>query len=266
MANSGVYEITNTINGKRYVGSSVDLNIRKQTHWSRLREGKHFNRYLQNAWNKYGERAFQFNVLLYCDQELLLEFEQPAIDQRSEYNLCPKAGNRLGVKNTPEACANISRGKTNPSLETRAKYSATTRKRFQDPEQRREQSEMMKRNWQDPDYRANQIEKATGRPSPLRGIPLSPEHGAKIAEANRRRKVTKETRAKMSVAHTGFKHTEESKAKMSKVQRGKAGSRLGHTTPKETRAKQSAAAKGVPWTPAQRAANESYWTRRREQN
>jgi len=59
----GIYKIINVINDKFYVGSAVDLKRRKTRHFSELRKGKHNNRHLQAAWNKYGEQAFVFVVI-----------------------------------------------------------------------------------------------------------------------------------------------------------------------------------------------------------
>ena len=37
-----------------------------------LVRGDHHCIYLQNAWNKYGKEAFEFIILEYCSEELLL--------------------------------------------------------------------------------------------------------------------------------------------------------------------------------------------------
>jgi group I intron endonuclease len=60
---SGIYKIINLVNNKFYVGSSVNLRTRKAKHFSELRHNKHNNRYLQNAWNNYGEDNFIFVVV-----------------------------------------------------------------------------------------------------------------------------------------------------------------------------------------------------------
>lgn len=44
-------------------------------HFGELNRNVHNNKHLQNAWNKYGEESFEFNVLEYCDVELLNERE-----------------------------------------------------------------------------------------------------------------------------------------------------------------------------------------------
>lgn len=53
--NCGVYRWFNTVNGKSYVGSSANINKRKQEHLKGLTSNNHHSIKLQRAWNKYGE-------------------------------------------------------------------------------------------------------------------------------------------------------------------------------------------------------------------
>ena len=86
--NSGIYCIINTFNNKRYVGSSINLHMRLQTHRSMLRKNYHQNRKLQNSWNKHSEERFDCYILEYCSEELLIVREQYYIDNlKPEYNL-----------------------------------------------------------------------------------------------------------------------------------------------------------------------------------
>ena len=64
MPKTGVYQIRNRDSGAMYIGSAISLASRKTTHWWALRHGRHFNTHLQNAWNKYGESAFVFEVIV----------------------------------------------------------------------------------------------------------------------------------------------------------------------------------------------------------
>lgn len=73
---SGIYCIVNIINQKRYIGSSKNLYNRIGAHRSYLRKGIHQNAKLQNAWNKYGEKNFQYFILEFCEEAKLLEREQ----------------------------------------------------------------------------------------------------------------------------------------------------------------------------------------------
>jgi group I intron endonuclease len=59
----GIYKIINVVNNKFYVGSAVNLSRRRARHFSELRNGRHNNGRLQNAWNKYGEQAFVFVIV-----------------------------------------------------------------------------------------------------------------------------------------------------------------------------------------------------------
>lgn len=104
MRRAGIYKITNIHNGKSYIGSAVNLYARKHIHFSTLKTNKHKNRHLQNAYNKYGKEAFEFKILLYCDKENLIFYEQRALDRYDNlYNLKLIAGSNLGVKYSEES-------------------------------------------------------------------------------------------------------------------------------------------------------------------
>jgi predicted GIY-YIG superfamily endonuclease len=51
----GIYCIHNTVNGKRYVGQSVNIHRRKSSHLWELKNGRHGNEHLQRAFTKHGE-------------------------------------------------------------------------------------------------------------------------------------------------------------------------------------------------------------------
>lgn len=60
----GVYIIRNKVSLKTYIGSTLRLfKVRFGIHKSDLRNHNHGNRYLQYAWDKYGEDNFSFIVL-----------------------------------------------------------------------------------------------------------------------------------------------------------------------------------------------------------
>ena len=77
---SGVYQIRCVPTGKIYVGSAVDLRKRWYRHRWALRRGKHVNRYLQQAWDKYGAENFTFEILEFVDVSHVLKAEQEWID------------------------------------------------------------------------------------------------------------------------------------------------------------------------------------------
>lgn len=71
----GIYTIQNDITGRIYLGSSVNLKARAQTHIRELRKGVHVNTHLQNSWNKYGEDAFSFRTIIECEPDELESIE-----------------------------------------------------------------------------------------------------------------------------------------------------------------------------------------------
>jgi len=91
--NMGVYQILNTVNSKKYIGSTCDLRRRKRQHVYRLRHNKHYNLELQKDFDEYGENVFAFLVLeLVDDRKLLKDKEQEHLDSiKPEYNVSTKA-------------------------------------------------------------------------------------------------------------------------------------------------------------------------------
>ena len=100
---SGVYAIVNKADGKRYVGSSWNIESRWKKHISLLNAGKHHSIHLQRAWNKYGAKNFDFVILVACLRTDLLIYEQDYLDScNPEYNVCVTAGSKAG---TPRSLA-----------------------------------------------------------------------------------------------------------------------------------------------------------------
>jgi len=58
-----IYKITNLVNDKFYVGSTVNKKVRFRQHRKLLRAGRHHCKHLQAAWNLYGEIKFLFEVI-----------------------------------------------------------------------------------------------------------------------------------------------------------------------------------------------------------
>ena len=76
----GIYRILNKINGKVYIGQSIDIFRRLTEHRNHLVNNIHENKHLQSAWNKYGEKNFKFEIAEECLYEYLTEREQYWID------------------------------------------------------------------------------------------------------------------------------------------------------------------------------------------
>lgn len=185
---SGIYAIENLVNGKRYVGSAIDIKQRWSEHRRTLRKGSHHSRHLQRAWNKYGEQYFGFVVLEYVMSEFLLDIEQRYLDSRNHaYNMtkcagAPQRGKRLSVthrEKISKALLGIKR-----SQETKAKMSL------------------------------GQIGNSKGR-----GHVITPDNRQKLNAAKKATPLSIETRQKMSAAKKGKPLSLDIRAKMSEGQR-----------------------------------------------
>lgn len=66
---SGIYKITNTVDGKVYVGRSKDLYVRCRQYFIafRTRDKRKINDHLMRAMIKYGFDKFRFEVIELCD-------------------------------------------------------------------------------------------------------------------------------------------------------------------------------------------------------
>lgn len=112
----GIYSFINLVNGKRYVGSSVDLYNRLHEHYHNLKNNKAHNKHFQSAWNKYGEDNFMYNIIEFCDENVRFDREQYYINSlEPEYNL------------TLQVIANFGHS---PSEETRQKISNTLKEKY----------------------------------------------------------------------------------------------------------------------------------------
>lgn len=132
---SGIYCIENTANGKKYIGKAVDIEARWRCHKCELRSGTHINKYLQHAWNKYGESYFSFSVVEYAPEKELIPLEIEWIKRLGTfgggYNLTAGGEGQTGRYLTDEQkqhLSNINMGKKNPNYGL--KRSEETRKRM----------------------------------------------------------------------------------------------------------------------------------------
>jgi len=126
---SGIYSITNKINGKVYYGSSVNCHNRMKDHFLKLRKNIHDNEHLQSSYNFYGIDNFEFKMEEIALPENLRDIEQyyldwifsinPSIRKTLFYNLSKDAFSPMrGLKQSNEFKQMMSKrmsGKNHPS-------------------------------------------------------------------------------------------------------------------------------------------------------
>lgn len=71
---SGIYKITNLLNGKVYIGQSQNIFKRKMQHFTALRQGHHENKQMQKDWNT-NNHGFRWDVVEFCSLDKLNERE-----------------------------------------------------------------------------------------------------------------------------------------------------------------------------------------------
>lgn len=127
---SGIYCIKNLKNSKCYIGLSVDISHRWNSHRHLLRHNKHINKHLQNAWNKYGENNFEFSILEKCPSDKLPQKEMYWIEKlntfKNGYNSSIGGEGTFGYKFTDEQREKLSnstkgRVRTSESIEKQKK-------------------------------------------------------------------------------------------------------------------------------------------------
>lgn len=209
MDKCGVYVIECSANGAFYIGSSAVVSARRREHRRSLRVQKHHSPYLQNAWNKYGEGAFELRVLEECPREDLIAREQEYLDVfQPPFNVCAVAGSRAGVPHPPEVRERIRQalvGRSRPTAH-RANLAAARR--------------------------ASPV--AAALAASLRGIPRPPHVGQLVRAAKLGKPRHPDVVAKVAASLTGRNLSPEHRAKLSDVRKGRVLSA-------ETRAKVGAA-------------------------
>ena len=198
---SGIYKITNRVNGKVYVGSSVHVEGRLKSHVRALSRQCHDNGYLQHSWNKHGGKDFfDFDILEECGEGVLLEREQHWIDTLDStnrdkgYNICLTTMACMAGRNHSEESKakmrEIRKG-TKPSQACVDAATAATKGIKKSDEFRRNLSEKQK------------------------GVLKSESHKAKIKATHwSKREDAAEIIAKTAEHNRGKKHSDEHKAKI----------------------------------------------------
>lgn len=140
---SGIYLWYNRLNGKIYVGQSLNLGDLKKGrliryyHKSYLMSKARGNSILRSALIKYGHANFSVAILEYCKPELLDSREQYWLDfLEPEYNILKFSKSSRGYKHTPESINKMKGPRPNfkPSPEHLAKIGELSRNRVYDQE------------------------------------------------------------------------------------------------------------------------------------
>jgi group I intron endonuclease len=204
---SGIYVIRNTINGKVYVGSAINLRQRWSVHLKMLRQGVHHSPLLQRSWTKYGPDAFVFEVIEHVsDRKDLIAREQHWIDTLKStdpargFNAYPIAGSPLGSRRSAEQRALMSssrKGRKLPpfSAEHRAAISASKKGTKASDETRAKMSAQRK-----------------GKTI----APFTESHRSAISAGKKGKKVPK-----ISAARLGTKASDATRKRFSETRRGK---------------------------------------------
>jgi group I intron endonuclease len=188
----GIYKITNIATNEIYIGQSYNFYLRKYEHLRRMRNHTHFNKYLQKAYNEYGEENFKFEIILICERTELTYYEQKLVDlYNPDYNICKECvDSTLGFRHTEESKALMSK------IKTGKKFSDETRKKISDGNK--------------------------GEKNGMFGHKFSDEEILKMSETRKGRKISEEGRKNISEAKKGDKNpnyqktpSEETRAKMS---------------------------------------------------
>ena len=179
---TGVYKITNLVNGKVYIGASKNIEKR----WWEHRSG--YTAIAEDL-KTFGLDSFKFEVLLECPEDMLCQWERDMIclydsdDPEKGYNSKYDKPYSLKISETLKGRPSPRRGRPGtPHTEETKRRMSETRK----------------------------------------GKSHSEEHNRKISEARKGHIVTIETRRKISEARKGkysTSHSEETKRKISEARR-----------------------------------------------
>lgn len=194
---AGIYKISNKVNGKVYVGKSIDIERRYREHFNDLKNNKDTT-YLQRAWNKYGEENFEFSILKECQSEELRCWEEYYIELHESCNR--EKGYNLKY---------ISEGVEYHSEETKQKLREINlgKKASEETKQKMSESRKGERHW-------------------LHNKHLSEEHKRNLSKSLKGRSLSDDMRRKVNENHfrtfLGKHHSVESigKIKQTREERG----------------------------------------------
>lgn len=66
----GIYAVRHRETGRAWADASPNLDTTRNGLWLRLQQGRHLDRDLQAAWNRWGEAAFDYVILEALEEEM----------------------------------------------------------------------------------------------------------------------------------------------------------------------------------------------------
>jgi len=92
-SHAAIYKIENVVNGKAYIGASMDYATRIAGHKSMLKRGNHHCHRLQSDYNYLTQGCFTFNPVVICQEWQLADLEEGTVAYhhatRGVYNSLP---------------------------------------------------------------------------------------------------------------------------------------------------------------------------------
>lgn len=253
-----IYILTNSVNGKKYIGQSINDPL-----WVHGRVPKHFSgktkgcSAIHAAIKKYGKDVFDVEVIHYpgASIEALNAIEEWQIVKHGTlspngYNLKSGGGNGRYSLESRQKMSDSHKGKVawnkgvSPSVKSRQKMSESHKGKKLPDEVCRKMSESRK------------------------GKKLSPDHCRRISEGKMGKKASPETRKILSESHKGLKQSIETRRKRSASLKGKLKGEkhpfFGKSLSVEHRQKISESLKGcVPWNKGKKGKLHSEETKRK---
>lgn len=215
---TGIYKLTHKESGKVYIGQSKHLKRRLSEHrrCEKSDDKKGSQSVIRRAIKKYSFDAFDFEILLYCEEGEYMDMMETKLIQFYDC-LVPKGYNVRDGGN-----------KVFMSEEGRKRVSKANSGRVVSKETRKKLSESCKRHHLNNPRNEEWSQKLS---KSLKGKKKSEEHKQKLSEYRKQYIKTNpdsvknmlgkthsdETKQKMKEKHLGVLHTEESKQKMSSI-------------------------------------------------
>lgn len=184
----GIYCIENLVNGKKYIGQSVDIYKRWSRHKNELLGNRHKNDHLQSSWNKYGKNNFKFYIIQECSMDELDMLESyyirtfNTIDRFYGYNR--DSGGHYSKVLSDETKRKIGEAHKNKPLseEHKQKISAAGKGRVFSDDSKLKISQKLTGIKRSEEYCVKKSEAMTGVNNPNYGVRRSEDTKAKIAK------------------------------------------------------------------------------------